>query len=43
MIADYDFWMMIRNAVLIILDAIERKIGCTPTTAEIRRVHKGGC
>jgi hypothetical protein len=42
MIADYDFWMAFRNALLIILDAIERKLAICPTTADMRREHKEG-
>ena len=40
MLSDYDFWMMIRNAVLLFLDAIEKKLGLSPTTAEIRSQYK---
>ena len=34
-----EFLTLIRRALLIILDAIERKIGICPTTADIRKLH----
>jgi hypothetical protein len=30
-------WLAIRQAILMIVDAIERSLGISPTTAELRR------
>jgi len=35
-----EFWVGIRQAILMALDAIERMLEITPTTAEIRRQYK---
>jgi len=35
-----DFWLSIRRGLLIIVDAIERKLGITPLTTELRRWWK---
>ena len=32
-----DFWMGVRQALLMLLDVIERKLGIGPRTAELRR------
>lgn len=37
---DKDFWMGIRQALLMQLDMIERRLGITPTTAELRKNAK---
>jgi len=37
---DPDFWMAIRQALLMILDAIERRLSINPRTAEIRKERK---
>jgi len=37
-----EFWMGIRQALLMITDAIERELGISPTTAEIRDEYKRG-
>lgn len=37
---DKEFLMLLRQALLLALDALERKIGICPTTADIRKVHK---
>jgi len=34
------FWISIRQAVLLLVDTIEREIGMSPTTAEIRQQYK---
>jgi hypothetical protein len=34
---DHEFWMAIRQALLMALDALERKLGISPTTAQIRK------
>lgn len=36
-----EFWLAIRQAILMALDAIEKFIQVKPTTAEIRRIYKG--
>jgi len=38
--ADTLFWTRIRQAVLAALDAIERRWGFSPTTAEIRKTER---
>jgi hypothetical protein len=35
-----EFWMAVRQAVLMFLDALERELGLTPRTAELRREKK---
>ena len=37
---DRDFWMMIRQALLMALDAIERMLAIEPRTAELRKLSK---
>lgn len=37
---DHDFWLATRKALLDQVDAIERKLGISPTTAELRRANK---
>jgi len=37
---DPDFWLAIRQALLMILDAIERLLAISPRTAEIRKERK---
>jgi len=34
------FWMKLRQGLLMIVDAIEDELGMSPTTAEIRREFK---
>jgi hypothetical protein len=34
------FWIMIRQAVLLICDAIEKELALQPSTAEIRQWYK---
>ena len=36
-----DFWMAVRQAVLMFLDALERELCISPRTAELRRREKG--
>jgi len=35
-----DFWMAVRQAVLMFLDALERELGLEPRTAELRKIVK---
>ena len=35
-----EFWMAVRQAVLMFLDALERELGLMPRTAELRREKK---
>lgn len=35
-----EFWMLIREALLLILDALERMMGTLPTTSQIRKEWK---
>jgi hypothetical protein len=39
---DNEFWMLIRQSLLLIVDAIERKWGIKPSTSEIRKMFKLG-
>jgi hypothetical protein len=34
---DSEMWVAIRQALLMLVDAIERKLGMAPRTAELRR------
>ena len=34
------FWMAVRQALLMMLDALERWLGIAPRTAELRRMSK---
>lgn len=38
--ADTEFWTLVRQAILGVLDAIERRWGFSPTTAEIRKIER---
>jgi hypothetical protein len=38
--SDHDFLLAIRQALLMALDALERKLGIEPRTAEIRKAHR---
>jgi hypothetical protein len=38
--SDKTFWIAMRQALLMQLDAIERRLGISPTTAELRRLAK---
>jgi len=38
---DDKFWLAVRQALLMILDAIERRLGIKPRTADLRRWWKG--
>ena len=35
-----EFWMAVRQAVLMFLDALERELSIEPRTAELRRMVK---
>jgi hypothetical protein len=37
---DYDFWMAVRQALLMVLDALERMLEIEPRTAELRGWYK---
>lgn len=37
---DHEFWMGIREALLLALDIVERKLGLSPRTAELRKLVK---
>ena len=37
---DRDLWMTLRQALLNQVDAIERRLGITPRTADLRRLQK---
>jgi hypothetical protein len=34
---DREFWMCVRQALLMMLDALERRLGISPRTAELRK------
>ncbi len=38
--SDNEFWMAIRQALLMIIDAIERKFAVSPRTSELRKLIK---
>ncbi len=38
--SDSEFWMAIRQALLMIIDAIERKFAVSPRTSELRKLMK---
>jgi hypothetical protein len=38
--SDREFLLAIRQALLMALDALERKLAISPRTAEIRKMHK---
>ena len=35
-----DFWLLIRQALLLFVDAIERRLNCQPRTAALRHEAK---
>ena len=37
MVISREFWLQIRQALLMIIDAIERMLGIEPRTAELRK------
>jgi hypothetical protein len=37
---DKSFWMLIRQALLLMVDAIERKWGINPRTSQLRKIAK---
>jgi hypothetical protein len=37
---DREFWLAVRQAVLMFLDAMERKLGITPRTSELRQLER---
>ena len=37
---DREFWLAIRQAILMLLDALERRWEITPRTAELRKARK---
>lgn len=36
-----ELWVAIRQALLMIVDAIEKQWGISPTTSEMRKAYKG--
>ena len=40
MMPDREFWMLIRQALLMALDAIERMLAIEPRTAELRKLSR---
>lgn len=38
--AERTFWLAVRQAVLMFLDALERRLRIEPTTADIRKQYK---
>ena len=38
--SDNDFWLAVRQALLMIVDAIERRFCIEPRTAELRKILK---
>ncbi len=34
-----EFWILIRQALLLVVDAIERKFNISPRTSELRRIN----
>jgi hypothetical protein len=37
---DREFWLAVRRALLMVLDALERKLSINPTTAEMRSRYR---
>ena len=37
---DREFWMAVRQAMLMVIDAIERMLAIEPRTAELRKLSK---
>ena len=37
---DREFWMLVRQALLLFIDAIERKLCLAPRTAELRKTER---
>jgi len=37
---DYEFWLILRQALLLMVDAIERKFDIRPRTCELRKDQK---
>lgn len=35
-----EFWMGVRQALLMLVDALERELGITPRTAELRKKER---
>lgn len=35
-----EFWLAVRQALLMLVDALERELGLSPRTAELRRQAK---
>lgn len=40
--SDAEFWKLARQAILMFLDALERKLNISPRTAELRKWYKEG-
>lgn len=41
MMESKELWLAIRQALLMIVDAIEKQCGIAPTTSEMRKLYKG--
>jgi len=39
-VSDHEFLLLIRQALLMAIDAIERKLGLSPRTAELRKIAR---
>jgi hypothetical protein len=37
---DRDFLTAVRQALLMLIDALERKLSISPTTAQLRKTHR---
>ena len=42
MSGERDFWVAVRQVLLMVLDALERMLDISPRTAELRRMQKYG-
>jgi len=38
--SDREFWILVRQALLMLIDSIERKWGINPRTSELRKMLK---
>lgn len=39
---DREFWLRVRQAMLMLVDTVERQLGVRPRTADLRRKQKQG-
>jgi hypothetical protein len=40
-VTDREFWLAVRQAALMFIDALERWLGIAPRTAELRKERRG--